>query len=102
MLKKRQGTKSADELTANDADQGTLAGGIDRCEGATITGWVADSERLDRRLRLELLIDGETVLRTVAERFRSDVEAAGVGDGRYGFEITVPAKYCDGALHALV
>ena len=102
MLNEPKAPQSTDELTATGADQGILAGGIDRCEGTTICGWVADSKRYHKRVQLELLIDGEQVASAVADHFRADVEAAGIGDGRYGFEITVPAKYCDEAPHALV
>jgi glycosyltransferase involved in cell wall biosynthesis len=90
-----------DDPRAVDADEAKLLGRIDHCHGRTLVGWAAVSERLGERVTLELLIDGETIIRTIANRHRADIEAAGVGDGHFGFEIAVPAEYCDAAPHVL-
>jgi len=78
-----------------------LTGRIDQCTNGKVVGWALISDRLEQRLRIELLIDDEPFLQVVADQFRGDLEGAGMGDGRYGFEVAVPVKYRDGAVHVL-
>jgi glycosyltransferase involved in cell wall biosynthesis/tetratricopeptide (TPR) repeat protein len=91
-----------DELPAIAIEVGILLGRIDRCQDTTIIGWAAVADRVDQRLELDLLIDGEPVVRAIADLYRADVHAAGIGDGRSGFEIDVPPQYRDGVPHAVV
>jgi tetratricopeptide (TPR) repeat protein len=90
-----------DESPANFVEPGMLIGHIDRCQGTAIIGWATVADHVDQRLELDLLIDGEPVLRAVADLYRPDVEASGIGDGRFGFEFDVPPKYYDGVRHAI-
>lgn len=76
-------------------------GRLDRCESGVALGWAARPWQSSERLSLELLLDGLVVDSTVAQEYRPDVEAAGYGDGRFGFAIKVPAHFHDAVTHRL-
>jgi hypothetical protein len=71
-----------------------------------IEGWVLDTANRRRAVRLEVLVDGEVVGKIVANRYRADLEAAGLAGGRCAFDLTVRAtagavvvrRVCDGAV----
>ena len=66
---------------------GPLHGNLDGVEGTSIVGWAFDPTLPDKPVTLELL-DGEGLIaRVTANRYRGDLEAAGIGDGRHGFEL---------------
>jgi hypothetical protein len=67
-----------------------VTGYFERFEGMVAVGWVADRRQADRRLAVELWLDGEPAVVGMASIYRGDVESAGVGDGRYGFRLMVP------------
>lgn len=56
-----------------------------------VRGWAADLEEPDRRVALELHVDGRLAAMMVADRPRDDVAASGFGNGCAGFDIAVPA-----------
>ena len=61
------------------------AGSVDLVSAAEIVGWVWDQDRPETSVEVELL-DGESVIASVAaDIHRPDLEAAGIGTGRYGF-----------------
>ena len=62
-----------------------LDGCIDRCTDAAIDGWAFDAAASDQPIALEVLVDGEVVGATTADRFRHDLRRAGKGDGHCGF-----------------
>lgn len=63
-----------------------LAGHIDIAEHYCLTGWVADPDAPDRRIGLEILVDGEVDGQLTAEEPRPDLARVGkLGDGRHGF-----------------
>lgn len=69
-----------------------LDGNLDACDRHIISGWARDSAAPDTPIALQVL-DGNTVLTTVlANRYREDLKAAGVGDGGYAFEIRLPRE----------
>jgi hypothetical protein len=55
-----------------------------------LRGWVKVRTRDQTRVNVALELDGNVVQTTRAELYRPDVQQAGYGDGRYGFEFTVP------------
>lgn len=67
-----------------------IVGYFERFEGLVAVGWVADRRQPDRRLTVELWLGDEAVAVGIAGIYRGDVEAAGMGDGRYGFRLMVP------------
>lgn len=78
-----------------------LRGFLDIADCRTISGWAWDRAHPQRRLTIEIL-DGETPVTTVtADRYRADLQAAGFGDGAYGFRMPTPSALKDGQLHVL-
>jgi O-antigen biosynthesis protein len=55
-----------------------------------IMGWCWDPSAPERRIHLEILVDGEPVGRVVAGTYRPDLESAGIGDGNHGFFFVLP------------
>lgn len=63
--------------------------------GRTVKGWVWWPPAFGHRLRVEVLFDGRLRVAAVADQHRADLEAAGKGDGRYGFAIPMPEVLAD-------
>jgi hypothetical protein len=56
----------------------------------TLDGWCWSPGRPDERLLIEIL-DGDAIaISLVADRFRDDLPARGIGDGRHGFQTRLP------------
>ncbi len=68
-----------------------LHGMVDRLSPSVISGWAWDKRSPDRSLEVEILVNGEPLATVRAERFRPDLAAGGIGDGRKGFEHRIPA-----------
>ncbi len=76
-------------------------GYVDGRKGSTIHGWAIDRVLPEARARV-LLIDGDrTLFEVPCDRFRDDLVGAGIGDGRHGFELPIPAALLDGSVHHL-
>lgn len=67
-----------------------LRGNVDLASPTQIAGWVMHRADPQHRAGVELRVESRIVAAAKADRFRSDLLAAGIGDGRYGFEIAVP------------
>ena len=80
---------------------GGLRGNLDGLDGNTITGWAFDPEHPDTAIALEVLDGDGLIARVVANRFRSDLEAAGIGDGHHGFELPLSRALSPLTHHAL-
>ncbi len=63
-----------------------IEGSVDLLDDARIAGWARDPAMPERRVVIEVTC-GERRARTIADRERPDLRAAGKGDGRHGFEI---------------
>ncbi len=76
-------------------------GNIDRVSDGKIVGWVKD-EADDAPLMIDILLDGvEIEAGNVADRHRQDVQDAGFGTGRFGFECSLPESClqpCEGTV----
>lgn len=70
---------------------GRLQGKLERLEDGMLTGWVIDSAGADA-VAAEVLVGGEVVARVVANRYRADLDQAGLGGGRGGFSVALPAS----------
>jgi hypothetical protein len=69
-----------------------IAGHVDRVEsGTTLIGWAAELSAPGRRLVVECVHEGRVLATAVADRFREDLQAAAIGDARYGFVLEPPA-----------
>src|SRR5690606_30001266 len=57
-----------------------------------ISGWVRRPETMEP-LTIDVLLDGYPVASgMIADVYRADVQAAGFGHGRYGFDVSVPQE----------
>src|SRR6185503_15834111 len=65
-------------------------GFVDGIRYGRILGWVRDQLDLARRVRVVLEDSGADVFTVLAEKHRADLERAGMGDGRHGFDVPLP------------
>jgi autotransporter passenger strand-loop-strand repeat protein len=70
---------------------GPMRGHLDRVSGGLVEGWVQDLANPGRGVAIELVLACGTVLHGVANRYRADLEAAGIGLGRHAYRFEVPA-----------
>ena len=67
---------------------GPVAGYIDHADQSGISGWAWCQAAPARPLRLEVLEDDRVIGSVLADQYREDLQAAGIGDGRHGFALT--------------
>jgi GT2 family glycosyltransferase len=77
-------------LTVNAADLGFI-GCLDRASPYAVEGWAIDVREPRRRLTLEVLSNADVVATVVADHKRDDLRRGGMGDGRCGFAMEMPA-----------
>lgn len=78
-----------------------VTGRLDTCDTAGAQGWAAFIDGRGGPVTLEWLLDGQRGGSVVAEMLRTDLIAAGHGDGRHGFAIELPASAFDGEEHLI-
>jgi hypothetical protein len=61
-----------------------------------ICGWVHDARRPRERLSVEIYAGGNLLGVASADGFRSNLAAAGIGDGNFAFDLAVPAPVAEG------
>ncbi len=92
------------------APGGALRGYVDEAGPARATGWAQDEAAPEAPVCLDVLADGKLLARTLANHYRADLQAAGLGSGRHAFEFMLPTgtpgvitvrRACDGAGLAL-
>jgi glycosyltransferase involved in cell wall biosynthesis len=89
------------EAAIRDQSLGQLRGWLDGFNGTSITGWAFDPGRPAVPVTLEVL-DGEGLIaRITANRYRSDLETAGFGDGRHGFELRLARGLSPSTSHCI-
>ncbi len=71
------------------AVMGRLRGCVDE-SGPLLRGWAQDAAAPDAAVELELVCDGRVVQRFLANRYRADLRAAGLGAGCHAFELALP------------
>ncbi len=76
-----------------------LQGFIDEATSVGITGWVRDSERPERRVTIELVYGDRQLAKVSANRYRADLETAGIGDGQHAFLIPLRAVVLPAGRH---
>ena len=85
----------SDEALAADpgaiaATELPLGGSLDICTRGMISGWACDSADPGRPVALEILNERSVIARVLANRYREDLETAGIGDGRHAFQVQIP------------
>lgn len=83
------------------SETSSIIGNFEGLHGTYISGWAFQSDAPDARVRLLLQIDDLTPVEVIADLFRIDLEAAGIGDGCHAFQLPVPSILADGAMHTV-
>ncbi len=65
-------------------------GRLDMATRDRVRGWAQDGDAPEAAVALQILCDGRTLARVVANIYRPDLEQAGLGSGRHGFEVAIP------------
>lgn len=76
-------------------------GYIDHFDATRVAGWVADPNDPEAPALLSLQIDGTPAMNIVADLVRDDVQAAGLGPRRCGFDAILPRRLRDGQPHVV-
>ncbi|MCW3477114.1 Hint domain-containing protein [Limobrevibacterium gyesilva] len=74
------------------AAHGPLQGHVERLADGTLEGWVLDTATPSVPVELDVLVDGETVARVLANRYRTDLDHAGLAGGRCAYSVALPAS----------
>lgn len=78
-----------------------IRGNVDGIHGTAIVGWAQDADDPGTPLEIDLVVGKRLVCRGIANILREDLIHAGIGDGRHGFQIAMPAELFDGSEYAL-
>lgn len=79
-----------------------IQGHFDRIVGRDVCGWAWNPAAPHERVRVRVIIDGQTVAEGLASHFRPDLLAAGIGTGQHAFFIPLPEGHGDGRSAALL
>ena len=71
---------------------GQLIGCFDRLTPSLIVGWARDGDAPDRPVTLSILDNGTVIDEAVADQYRPDLKAAGIGTGCHGFAVPIPGR----------
>jgi hypothetical protein len=66
------------------------AGGVDSVTRERLTGWARDEDDPANPVALSIFDNGMVIARVLANRYRFDLRAAGIGEGRHSFDVTIP------------
>ena len=64
-----------------------ITGNLEEVTHEWVRGWAMDTERPHEAVTLRVLVDGMPAARAVANIYRGDLDAAGLGDGRHAFDV---------------
>ena len=78
---------------ANGPRTGELCGYIDLVSETCIAGWAQNSEAPEAPVCLDILVEGKLIGQVLANAYRDDLKAAGLGSGRHAFTFTPPAGF---------
>src|SRR5919199_118007 len=65
---------------------------------SAFTGYVVDPSDLERRFAVEILVDGQPVKVVLADLYEDTLAQVGLGDGYYGFRVSLPTTIADDSL----
>jgi glycosyltransferase involved in cell wall biosynthesis len=77
---------------SREAPTAKVHGYVDDATFEWLNGWAWYPDRPLEAVTLRVLADGVVIARVVANAYRADVAAAGIGTGRYGFELRADFK----------
>src|SRR5208283_391994 len=70
--------------------QTSVTGAVDVCREGCVEGWAWDKKTPDLALLVSILRDGIPIGTIVAEDYREDLAAAGIGNGKHAFRFSLP------------
>jgi len=70
---------------------GPLRGFVDSAGPRIVTGWAQDLHAPEEAVCLDIIVNGQCIERVLANQYRADLRAAGVGSGCHAFEVTLAA-----------
>ena len=76
-------------------------GYLDGASRTQVTGWARDDAQSGAPSNLLILDNDTLVARVLANRYRPDLEAAGIGDGKHGFQFDFPRPLSSGQRHVI-
>ena len=74
------------------ATQGRLIGNVEAIFDGLLVGWAQDADNVDSAVEVEVLVDGESIGRALANRYRGDLFSAGLGSGNCCYTLALPAS----------
>ncbi|HWT90154.1 MAG TPA: hypothetical protein VN179_03470, partial [Solirubrobacterales bacterium] len=80
---------------------GRVEGRLEAVLDGRAVGWAWDPEQPDEALEVEVLVDEEPVAQGRADLERTVLADAGIGSGRYGFDIALPERLADEPAHTI-
>jgi glycosyltransferase involved in cell wall biosynthesis len=80
---------------------GASRGQLDQATRERIAGWAQDAGAPETPVALQVLDNGVPIMRVLANLARTDLAEAGIGSGRYGFDIIIPGGLSPLARHVL-
>jgi len=75
---------------------------IDRLSADVVSGWACYRTDRQRRVILEVIVDGKIAGTTIASNFRPDLKELEISDGYSGFQFQFPDSYFDNQSHAII
>ena len=79
----------------SQATQQALLGQLDLASHDRLVGWALNPAEPDKAIELLATAGGELIARITAGSLRPDLQLAGLGQGRNGFDVALPALPCD-------
>jgi radical SAM protein with 4Fe4S-binding SPASM domain len=92
--------KDEDTVISN-VSHGPCEGHLDVIQNSRIFGWAWRADLPDDPISVNLYVDEARLSSAVAGRYREDLERAGKGNGRHGFELSLPDGCFDGKPHSI-
>jgi len=71
---------------------GNLRGYVDRITAECVAGWAQNLDHPEAPVCLDVYAGGQLIGQMLANRYREDLERAGMGSGRHSFEFTPPPE----------
>ena len=78
-----------------------IEGNLDGIDGLYVVGWAWEPENPEKRLKINVYVDGILSAESMADIYREDLKYSGIGDGKYGFRIPLPNNLVDGKEHEI-
>jgi glycosyltransferase involved in cell wall biosynthesis len=78
-----------------------VTGRLERVRDGVVTGWACRADDLGWRAEIRVIVDGAEVATARADHDRPELAGSGLGDGRHGFEVALPAELATEPSHTL-